>query len=318
MAEGEATGHGYLDDYAFFAAGLLDVYEATEEKQYLESARDVVRVMLEDFHDADAGGFYFTSGSHDELLLRAKELGGGGNMPAGNGVAASALLRLAVHTGEKRYAELASETLNTFAGTMWSNPHGAESMLAALAEYQIAIDEHGLPPLTQQIETDADVAIRRGPVLVEVYLSHDVVIAGQDVYAAVRLTLDEGVHVYAKATGRDDLLPTEVVVEATNVAALGDVAYPEPEQMHDEVLNEPLPIYRGEAMLLAPLRIVDDLPQGEATIVLDVKFQACDGWACLAPELVRIELPVSVSADTADQEFRHADVFRPLGVEAGG
>ncbi|MEX2670540.1 MAG: DUF255 domain-containing protein [Phycisphaeraceae bacterium] len=311
---GKTTGVGYLDDYAYVASGLLDIYKANEDPHYLQAARALIVTMIEDFHDPAAGGFYFTSGSHESLLLRAKELGGGGNMPSGNGVAASAMIRLAINTGEKRYAELAADTLNAFAGMMWSNPHGSESLLVALGEYVQAAEHHQLPPLVQELQSDADVALRRGPLRVEAYLSHDTVTPGQQLHAAIRLTLDDGLHVYANPTGSSGLTPTEITIEPPRVATLSNVAYPEPQQLTDPILNEPMHVYQGSVTILASLHVVDDAPQGDADIRLNVKCQACDDQACLEPELIRLELPITVAADTADQQFRHANIFRPLGV----
>src|SRR5207247_4861666 len=58
--DGKARLNGYLDDYAFLTAALIDAFEATSSFRYLEKARELTAVMLEQFWDAQTGGCFFT------------------------------------------------------------------------------------------------------------------------------------------------------------------------------------------------------------------------------------------------------------------
>ena len=99
--EGVARHRGVLDDYAFVVAGLLDLYEATAEPQWLAAALRLNAVMLEKFEDGDKGGFYLTADDAEELLVRDKP-DYDGALPSGNSVALANLLRLAELTDEER------------------------------------------------------------------------------------------------------------------------------------------------------------------------------------------------------------------------
>ena len=59
---GGATAHldAYLEDYAFLADGLLDLYEAGGDDRYLGEARGLAERILAEFA-ADGGGFYDTA-----------------------------------------------------------------------------------------------------------------------------------------------------------------------------------------------------------------------------------------------------------------
>ena len=50
-AKGEAAVEGFLDDYAFFVFGLIELYEATFEDKYLQAATDLTKTMIEKFWD---------------------------------------------------------------------------------------------------------------------------------------------------------------------------------------------------------------------------------------------------------------------------
>ncbi|MDX1639959.1 MAG: thioredoxin domain-containing protein, partial [Balneolaceae bacterium] len=63
----------HADDYAFLVWGLLELYEATFNTEYLETAIELNDRMIKQFWDTEHGGFYFTEHEHEELLGRKKE-----------------------------------------------------------------------------------------------------------------------------------------------------------------------------------------------------------------------------------------------------
>ena len=97
-----AKFNAYLEDYAFFAEGLVTLFETTGESRWLEEALALADRMIEEFWDEENGGFFFTGKSHEELIVRSKDYFDNAT-PSGNSVAAGLLLRLAVLTGNDRY-----------------------------------------------------------------------------------------------------------------------------------------------------------------------------------------------------------------------
>ena len=119
--EKDAGIPGYLDDYAFFIWGLLELYETTFSVEYLEKALDLNRVLLADFWDEKNGGFYFTSEYNEQLLVRQKELYDGA-IPSGNSVAFSNLIRIAHLTGNESLSHKAYELVKAFSSMIKQNP----------------------------------------------------------------------------------------------------------------------------------------------------------------------------------------------------
>jgi hypothetical protein len=130
---GKAHLNAYLDDHAFLLAALLEMLEADFRAEDLEWAGEIGEALLERFHDATAGGFFFTSHDHERLIHRGKP-GHDNATPSGNGVAAWALNRLAFLTGETRFQQAAEGTVALFWGAMSRSPSGYGSLLATLAE----------------------------------------------------------------------------------------------------------------------------------------------------------------------------------------
>jgi len=149
--DGVAKLNGYLDDYAFYAAALLDLYEAVQERPYLDSARRLADVMLEHFWDTDSAGFFFTSDDHEELIVRSKP-SFDGSIPSGNAVATMTLLRLHHHSGDRRYLEHAEEILRVYSRAAANQPFGMANLIAAADFY--ASGPHEIVVVTSHPEDD--------------------------------------------------------------------------------------------------------------------------------------------------------------------
>jgi uncharacterized protein YyaL (SSP411 family) len=128
---GVARLRGYLEDHAMVAAALLEVYEATFERRWLDEARRLVDAMLELFWDEQVEGFYDTGSDHEQLIVRPRNLFDNA-VPCGSSVAVETLLRLAVLTGEQRYESRALRALRPMADLMARHPGGFGRFLCAL------------------------------------------------------------------------------------------------------------------------------------------------------------------------------------------
>ena len=104
--DGVAKLNGYLEDYAFFASGLIALYETTGNLRWLEESIAITDKMIEEFWDEENGGFYFTGKSHEELIVRSKDYFDNAT-PSGNSVAAEVLLKLNCLTGDEKYVRYA-------------------------------------------------------------------------------------------------------------------------------------------------------------------------------------------------------------------
>ena len=112
---------GLLEDYAFLAVACLDAYEATSDLSYFKFGCRITDAMVEKFFDPTSGGFFDTEKAEEgqkqlgTLATRRKPFQDSPT-PAGNSVAAIALLRMHGYTNEQGYRDKAEETLEVFAG----------------------------------------------------------------------------------------------------------------------------------------------------------------------------------------------------------
>jgi uncharacterized protein YyaL (SSP411 family) len=129
--DGQAKLNGYLEDYAFLVDGLLALFEATGEMEWLTEARVLGDKMIDEFWDEADGGFFFTGKSHEELIVRSKDYFDNAT-PSGNSVAADALLRLGLLTGEAEYSRHAVTVFRLTAGAIQRYPAAFGRVLSAL------------------------------------------------------------------------------------------------------------------------------------------------------------------------------------------
>ncbi len=113
---------GLLDDYAFTAVACLDAYESTSDITYFNFARQIGDAMVSHFFDETSGGFFDTSrGNSDDrkslgVLATQRKPFQDSPTPAGNSVAAIALLRLYGYTNDLEYEERAERTMEVLGG----------------------------------------------------------------------------------------------------------------------------------------------------------------------------------------------------------
>ncbi len=132
--DGEAAVPGFLDDYAFLIQGLVDLYEADFNPARLETALALAAEMLRLFEDPENGGFFTSSSTSEALILRVKDDYDGAE-PAGNSIAALALLRLAQLANQPQLRQSAERAIGALGSRLSQQGMAVPQMLAALDCY---------------------------------------------------------------------------------------------------------------------------------------------------------------------------------------
>lgn len=120
----------FLDDHAFLAWGLLNLYEATFDVRHLRRAQALVDESTRLFSDGH-GRFFISATPDPRLPTRAREVTDGA-IPSGNSVHLMNLLRIARITGNPEYEKLANELTRTTASEVELAPSMASHFLCAL------------------------------------------------------------------------------------------------------------------------------------------------------------------------------------------
>ncbi|RKU19733.1 thioredoxin [Candidatus Poribacteria bacterium] len=258
----------YLDDYAFFVRGLLRLYQATGDEQWLDSAKTLTDRMIQLFWDNKNGGFFYTKADAKHLIVRTKKPYDSA-IPSGNAVAVKNLLALGAD-----YRHYAEKTLRSFAESMAQSPSSFMYMHFALNDYLISA-ENFEPP------SDAVVAA-----IAKVKGQSD------DIFnIELQLKIAAGWHINANPAGQDYLIPTTVELDANASVEIVDIVYPKGKSTRFEFSDEPLNVYEGNFTIPLRLKQRPNVTRKENTpIILKLTYQPCNDTECLFPETLDISL----------------------------
>lgn len=128
--EGAAKIPAYLDDYAFFIWGLIELYETTFKPEYIEEAVKLSKDLIKYFWDDKNGGFFIYGNDSENLIIRPKKIYDEA-YPSGNSVSALNFLRLSRLTGMYDFEDKANQILKTFGRKIQDYPEGCCSSLTS-------------------------------------------------------------------------------------------------------------------------------------------------------------------------------------------
>ncbi|HET6439756.1 MAG TPA: thioredoxin domain-containing protein [Anaeromyxobacter sp.] len=154
---GQAGVPAFLEDHAFLAQGLLDLFEGSFEPRWLAAAIDLSDRLEALFGDPEAGGWFRTAADHERLLARDKPTQDGAE-PSGASVAALNALRLEAFTADPRWRGRAEGALRVYRRTLEEEPLALTEMLCALdtatdlAREVVLVWPAGAPPPSSFLE----------------------------------------------------------------------------------------------------------------------------------------------------------------------
>ncbi|PKS09562.1 hypothetical protein jhhlp_004179, partial [Lomentospora prolificans] len=149
---GRGDGRGFAEDYAYLIEGLLDLYSATLDDEWLKWADELQQIQLVLFYDAPkadetattldpasqapCGAFYSTEADSPQTILRLKD-GMDTSLPSINATSASNLFRLGSITGNPNYTLLAKETVNAFEAEILQYPWLFPGLLTGIVNLRL-------------------------------------------------------------------------------------------------------------------------------------------------------------------------------------
>jgi uncharacterized protein YyaL (SSP411 family) len=151
---------GYAEDYAYVIFGLLELFQAGGDPQWLEWARELQARQDQLFGDHENGGWFSTTGQDPTVLLRMKEDYDGAE-PSPSSVAALNLLTLSHLTGDTAFRVRADRAIASFGARLTEQGRAVPMMAAAAgvalqAGEQIVLvgppDDPGMAAMRRAIE----------------------------------------------------------------------------------------------------------------------------------------------------------------------
>ena len=282
MREGRAKIAGFLEDYAFFIHGLIELHHSQPTGKWLDEAVVLMRQASARFATKE-GGYYDTLADQRDLLVRTRSFYDGA-ISSGNSQMAHNLLDLHELTGDDRYLDAAIATISAFADSMQRYGAGMAHMQHALLRALMRTPTH----VTSAARTHNSDFLE--PVTAQVTPAQiDFNATSQTIRVTLRIR--EGYHINANAPLQQFLTPTELLLRDGPGLEL-TVAYPQGRNRRFMFADEMLTVYEDTVELEANIRATGPIPR-DVEPKLVVRYQACTEQACMAPR--EVELPLRMA-----------------------
>jgi uncharacterized protein len=131
QTSGTAKIFGMLDDYTLTALGLLELYRANHDQNWLQMALDLTASALDLFTDPEHPGFFDTPNDGERLIVRPKGIFDSA-MPCGNGSMALLLQQLGHLTDNSDWQSRALALIPSLANAIVRQPTGFGSFLQVI------------------------------------------------------------------------------------------------------------------------------------------------------------------------------------------
>ena len=302
----------FLEDHAYLLNGLMDLIDSTTPTSLpgtmaRKRALELADTMIREFGDAERGGFFFTSASHDQLFARMKN-GADNAVPSANGMAIRALLRLARSSGKEQYRDVGMQGVRAFAANIDRRPEFFPTILEALLEDADAVargtklgigeaavaagdlgrDEPGAAVLPIVLE---GAAVRETPMLSLAPIAVEPVQVGKGFEVVAELTIAEGHHVQPHKPKDREAFATVARLRGDVTLASQEWEYP---VASPDLQGGGSAGYSGTVRIVARCVLAKNTAAGRYTLRATVLAQPCSGTSCFPPEKVSVDFPLAV------------------------
>jgi uncharacterized protein YyaL (SSP411 family) len=138
--DGQTRGDGVLEDYAFLADSLIELYRATADIAWLEEADTLTRIVLDEFRHDSGTGFYDTGIHHEALVTRPRDLQDNAT-PAGNSVMADVLLTIGTYRQDEQMVSTSRTMIEGLSRPVAEYPTAFGRVLACLERHLTPVRE---------------------------------------------------------------------------------------------------------------------------------------------------------------------------------
>lgn len=259
---GKAEIEAELNDYAQLARGLINLYDATGERQWLDRAMKLASTITEVFEDTEQGDYFATP---DVAGFSRAKSRGDVDQASSNGAVLDVLVRLSNRSIDPQYKRKSEKAMAALSGVALASPENGGSVLAASDRFL------------------------RGEMGAVQYAGNGVVRAvsvrlPEKRRITVRLDIAEGWHINADQPLEAHLIPTKLDLLVDGKSADAVISYPAPEIKKLTFNEKPMALLERKVELSAHL---DSLPATGVKLVIEV--QVCSDDLCLLPETLSLQ-----------------------------
>ena len=272
----------FLEDYAMLVRGLISLYEATDDPQWLEFAENLVEQSRVRFWDVEAGGWFDTQADQADLFVRGRGLYDGA-VPSGSGAMLLNLVRMKDIREDDRLDSDIRQAMASASVAMKRSPTSSAQSTQALA--RVLRDHPDLidMPVEQKSALQGRVKMMVEPSVVEV--------SGDPVTVILELEIENGWHLASP----DQKDPFTIGMSIATLESNLEVKAQWPESHPFSGPEGDIEVYDGTIRI--PVTLFANGPISPNAGVM-LSWQACNDKVCDRPSTERI--PLKIVTDTSE------------------
>ena len=278
LSRSSLSGHASIaalqEDYAYLAEALLQIYDVTLNRKWLDKAASLTDEMIKRFWDRENDGFYMAQQNNENLLPSSPKEINDNATSSGNSVALRVLARLYKRTGEHHFQTYAQQLVRSYSDDITQRPYICSYLICGLLEMFVGEQSN------QQWCADGNILIAGNTEKQE-----------QQFKVELSININESWHLNKIAESSNT---SPLIIETTNDWNVTDITVPEPMKKTFDFQIEALEVYQDELkvelMIQNEKLNIDQLSFPDNLLKLKIKLQACNDEKCLAPETVLLNL----------------------------
>jgi uncharacterized protein YyaL (SSP411 family) len=132
--DGKSTIEGFSEDYAHVISAFIELYQATFNEQWLNTAKELMDYAIMHFINKESCMFYFTADTATNLIARKTEVLDN-VIPSSNSVLAENLFKLGHYYADKTYTNFAKQMLSNVNENIEVSPSGYTNWMVLYLNY---------------------------------------------------------------------------------------------------------------------------------------------------------------------------------------
>ena len=150
---------------------------------------------------------------------------------------------------------------------------------------------------------------------VEAIPSQDKLIAGEEYDIAIKLKIENGLHINSDSPKEDFQIPTVLTFDPIENISFSKPVYPKAELKAFSFNEEKISVFEHEVYIFAVLSSSPNLTTSPVKISGKVSFQGCDENVCFPPGEEAFELEVNVAPPGTPVNKLNAEIFNSTAVQ---
>jgi uncharacterized protein len=260
------------EDYAYLAEALLQIYDVTLDRHWLDIAVSLANEMIESFWDEENGGFFMSAQSKENLLPSSPKEINDNATSSGNSVALRILTRLHKRTGLQDYQTYAQKLVNAYSDDITQRPYICSYLICALLEMLSGEQSNN------QWCAEGNIHISTTTLK-------------EDNQYKIMLSINTNDNWHLNQITDENNSPSPIIINTESNWVISDINYPEAKTKTLSFQTDTLNVYEGDFIITfivsgknKPLSFPDNL------LKLSLQIQACSNEKCLAHENIKLNI----------------------------